>query len=540
MSEAKGRLALLALLTVLTIVVTYPQITHLTTGVHDFGDPLLNAWALAWTPHALVSQPASLFDANIFHPERGTLALSETLIAPALVTAPLHGLGANAILLHNVTLLSGFVLSGFAMFMLVRSLTADWRAALLAAVAFTVTPLRLEHYPRVQLQLTYLMPVALYFVHRVVDGDMRRRAAIFAGLSCGLLFYSNVYFFTFFATLLPLIVVMPLVTHRARLRAIAVRFGIAGLVTLAVVAPAVLPYLHNRRTAGERHIEELRHGSAELRDYRRSNPVNWLHGDWRRIGPAERHLFPGYVVSAAALAAAASPAGRWIPYATALAASVELSLGVNGRAYPWLYTYALPYRALRVPARAAMLAHMLLAVLAGLGAAALLRRLHSPRARNAVMLVLLAGVVLESVNRPVTLRDMPAGVPAVYEWLRAQPDGPILEYPVGSLEGRSGPQDATYMYYSTSHWRRMLNGYSGFSPPSYHAVLHELRDFPDAPALEYLRQRDVRYLLVHENFYLHGGFDADIEQLSHSTSVAIRGVFQDRALGRSYAYEILK
>ena len=540
MPQARERLALLALLTALTIVVTFPQITHLSTGVHDFGDPLLNAWALAWTPHAVVSQPASLFDANIFHPERGTLALSETLIAPAMLTAPLRTLGANAILLHNLTLMSGFVLSGAAMFMLVRSLTADWRAALVAAVAFTVTPLRLEHYPRVQLQLTYLMPVTLYFVHRIVDGDTRKGAAIAAGLSCGLLFYSNVYFFTFFATLLPLIVALPLVANRARLRAIAARFGIAALVTAAAVVPAAVPYLHNRSTVGERHIEELRHGSAELRDYRRSHPINWLHGDWRRVGPAERHLFPGYVVSAAALAAAASPIVRWIPYAAALAASVELSLGINGRAYQWLHAYALPYRAMRVPARAAMLAHMMLAVLAGLGITALLRRLQSPRARNVVMVALLTGVVLESVNRPLVLRDMPSGVPAVYEWLRAQPDGPIVEYPVGSLEGRSGPQDATYMYYSTWHWRRMLNGYSGFSPPSYHAVLYELRDFPDPRSLAYLRQREVRYLLVHERFYLQGGFDRDIEWLSRAANVALRGVFRDAALGRSHVYELLK
>jgi hypothetical protein len=195
---------------------------------------------------------------------------------------------------------------------------------------------------------------------------------------------------------------------------------------------------------------------------------------------------------------------------------------------------------MRVPARAAMLAHMMLAVLAGLGITAVLRRLQSPRARNAVMVALLTGVVLESVNRPLVLRDMPSGVPAVYEWLRAQPDGPIVEYPVGSLEGRSGPQDATYMYYSTWHWRRMLNGYSGFSPPSYHAVLYELRDFPDPRSLAYLRQREVRYLLVHERFYLQGGFDRDIEWLSRAANVALRGVFRDAALGRSHVYELLK
>src|SRR5512138_2106203 len=164
------------LLTGLSVVVTYPQALHLRTAVHDFGDPLLNAWALAWTPHALATHPAALLDANIFYPARGTLALSESLVFPALLVAPLRALGGGPILLHNVTLLSGFILSGMAMFLFVRSLTGDARAGVVAAVAFAGSPIRMEHYPRVQLQLTYLMPLALYCLHRIVGGDMRRRA----------------------------------------------------------------------------------------------------------------------------------------------------------------------------------------------------------------------------------------------------------------------------------------------------------------------------------------------------------------------------
>jgi hypothetical protein len=100
-------------------------------------------------PHAIVTQPLALFDANAFFPERGTLALSETLLLPALLVAPLRALGADPILLHNVTLLSGYVLSGLSMFFLVRSLTGENRGAIFAAVAFAACPLRAEHYPRV-------------------------------------------------------------------------------------------------------------------------------------------------------------------------------------------------------------------------------------------------------------------------------------------------------------------------------------------------------------------------------------------------------
>ena len=176
--------------------------------------------------------------------------------------------------------------------------------------------------------------------------------------------------------------------------------------------------------------------------------------------------------------------------------------------------------------------------LAGLGCAALLRRLPAGWMRLAAVVVLAGGVTVESLNRPIELRDMPASTPAVYEWLRTQPEGPILEYPVDGLEGRSGPQDPTYMYYSTAHWRPLLNGYSGFSPASYHAILHELRDFPSARSLDYLKDRGVRYLLVHEGFYLRGGFEADVDALSHAGNVTIAGVFRDAVIGRSYVYEL--
>ena len=67
-------------------------------GVHDDGDPLMVTWVLAWVAHQLPRAPAHLFDANIFYPERNTLAYSETLLVPGIVAAPLHWLGVAPIL----------------------------------------------------------------------------------------------------------------------------------------------------------------------------------------------------------------------------------------------------------------------------------------------------------------------------------------------------------------------------------------------------------------------------------------------------------
>jgi hypothetical protein len=318
------------------------------------------------------------------------------------------------------------------------------------------------------------------------------------------------------------------------------RLAVSGLLSAALIAAAVPAYLHNQQNVGERQLAELVRGSAELRDYRRPNANNLLYGDSNRVGPGERNLFTGYVLPIAAATVAVSPVRVWLPYAGALVASVDLSLGLNGRSYGWLYGHLLPYRALRVPARFAVLVNMFLAILAGIGCSHLFRRLRSERLRDVVMAGVIGGICLESLNRPLVLRDMPVRTPAVYGWLAQAAEGPIIEYPVGGLEGRAGPQDATYMHYGTTHWRPMLNGYSGFVPPSYLELLARLREFPTEASVDYLRSRHVRYLLVHEGFYLQGGFDQDVQALQQAQGVDLRGIFVDSVLKRTYVYELLR
>ena len=40
-------------------------------------------WTMAWIAHAIVRAPLQLFNGNIFAPERGVLAYSDPMIAPA-------------------------------------------------------------------------------------------------------------------------------------------------------------------------------------------------------------------------------------------------------------------------------------------------------------------------------------------------------------------------------------------------------------------------------------------------------------------------
>ena len=55
---------------------------------------------------------------------------------------------------------------------------------------------------------------------------------------------------------------------------------------------------------------------------------------------------------------------------------------------------------------------------------------------------------------------------------------------------------------STFHWKTLVNGYSGYYPPSYIRRLVHLSTFPSPEALEQIRDDNVRYVVVHEERYL--------------------------------------
>ena len=68
--------ASLALFSLLTAIMTYPQVLHLRDGVHDDGDPLMVTWVLAWVAHQLPRAPASICSTRTSSTPRGTRSRS--------------------------------------------------------------------------------------------------------------------------------------------------------------------------------------------------------------------------------------------------------------------------------------------------------------------------------------------------------------------------------------------------------------------------------------------------------------------------------
>lgn len=485
----------------LTAVMTYPQVRFLGEPVvPDHGDPLLSTWRLAWVAHQLPRDPLHLFHANIFHPERYTLALSDAMIVPSLTVAPLVWLGAHQVVAYNILLLSGFVLSGTGMFVLVRSLTGHMGAALLAGAVFAFLPYRFTHYSHVELQMAQWMPLSLWALHRTAATG-RLRHGILAGAFLALQTLSSLYYGIFFATYLA--VVAPIVLLGAgranavrALRPLAAGLALAALVTI----PVTIPYLHAREIVGERNVEEIHLYSATPRDYVVAPFPNVMFGvpSWRlKWSRPERELFQGIAAPLLLVVALWPPltAAR-IAYALGLALAFDASLGFNGYVYPLLHTFAFPYRGLRVPARMAILVGLSLSILAGLAAA---RIASLPRRRwlSAVALATLTAGILLEYRTTVRLRHVWPSPPPLYDALPRSTRA-ILELPLVEPGTTIEP---TYMYFSTFHWHKLANGYSGFTPRSHQHLLEMMSTFPDAAGMAELRRREVDAIVVHGAFH---------------------------------------
>ena len=95
---------------------------------------------------------------------------------------------------------------------------------------------------------------------------------------------------------------------------------------------------------------------------------------------------------------------------------------------------------------------------------------------------------------------LPARAPKIYfEGVRASGDGVLAELPLGATDF-----DLRAMFYSTAHWRPILNGYSGFYPIHYGPLASALTQIPRHPELSVraLRSAGATHALVHEGAYL--------------------------------------
>ena len=184
--------------------------------------------------------------------------------------------------------------------------------------------------------------------------------------------------------------------------------------------------------------------------------------------------------------------------------------------YTVFYNLVPGFDGLRVPARYATIVALGLAALSAIGVAAIDRRHQGRAAAVAGALILLeATAVPIPINQNSTaytqsgLAPLPASLaigsaaPEVYRFVAQLPASAVLvELPLGEPAF-----DVRYMFYSTLHWRRLVNGYSGGAPPQYGVLTESLKDVVRRPdrAWQAIADSTATHAIVHEGSYAADG-----------------------------------
>jgi hypothetical protein len=159
---------------------------------------------------------------------------------------------------------------------------------------------------------------------------------------------------------------------------------------------------------------------------------------------------------------------------------------------------------LRAAARFGNLFLLAMAGLAAFGLAALYPRL--PARRAALIAVTLVMVVnIESLRAPIHYTRF-KGIPPIYSLLTSEP-GRVVLVEVPFYPPQAAFENTRYVLNSTAHWRKLLNGYSGYLPQSYRRNAAQFWFFPEPHAIEAMRRAGATHVMIHPEGFGAGADD---------------------------------
>jgi hypothetical protein len=450
-------------------------------------------WILAWGAHAVATQPLAIFDANIFYPARGVLASSEHLLGLLPISAPVFLATGNAAATYNVTILLVVLIAAIGTFLLAREWGADDPSAWLAGAVFAFAPLLLQSWLRLHITVVHLLPFVVLLAWRAAASPRRGTLALLA-LATGLQLLAGVY--VTFELGAVLVSVLPVLWWRAR------RHGHSGLPALGALAlaPIAPVYLHLQS------IGVLPSGTNPAIEVFRP----FLHPA-ALAGQLQQSVgWPILALAAAGLLcrAGATPASVRVAIGSMAVVGFAFALGPE---HPGPYAVAawlVPgFGGMRTPMRFLVVPLFAVALAAGLGTAALRRLVaRGVGPRVARLVAVGACVALVAARRPAGGLPLAAGMStdqrSIHAWLAEHGDGrPILVLPAFTyaLEIPSLAATTEAMVGSTLDWQPLVNGYSGYPPPSDALLMTIAQRLPARDAFDDLcRLVAPGWMLVHE------------------------------------------
>jgi hypothetical protein len=497
MKRAMPHLAALASYTLLAILVTWPVLARLRSGVVGAVggvDAYQNAWNMWWVARALSRRQSPFSTDLLFYPNGVDLFWQTLGFSQALMAAPATWiLGPRAAV--NLTVLASFVVGGYATFLLAHRLTGSAPAGLVAGAVYAFSPFHLEKVidGNVEVAAIHWVPCYVFALYLLLERPAWPRAIIAGAL---LLWVSlGSWYYGLFCVLYTGCAVAVWMLGRDRVPA--TRLALWGALPLLIWGLALAPRISTLAAGGDQSLQDMRafqnEHSADLLDFVLPSPVNPWWGP--AVRAAREQIYPGAVIWNVALGWVGLLLGslgaialwrrswRW---SLLLLAALLLAMGPTLRVMGYESGIPLPFalirdlpgiRAGQRPNHMAVIASLMLALLAGYGSLWATRRLSERGAWLAAFGALAAVLLVDGYAGPLTIVERN---PHPFYATLPPPDGALLPLPLYVNVNRSENLTA-----QMAHGWPIPAGYVA-RPPSdpfakYTPGLRELQDGLAAP-----------------------------------------------------------
>ena len=476
-----------------SVAMTFPLVMHFGSALPaGSGDIWQNYWNFWWWKTSLVDLHQSPYPSSyLFHPIGADLFFHTHSPFNMIIGMPVNLLWGEAAA-YNFCILLGLCLSGWGMYLLVRDLTHDNRAAFLSGIVFAYFPQHIEQtLEHLNLASVQFVPLTLWFFFRTVSSSSKRNVAGLGGC-----FALNALCSWHLATMLLILLgftgVWELVRTKQACRGLLLRWVAASIFAAFLVAPAMLPM-----------ISEMTSGA----EYFRKPPVDRGIDAAYMVLPPYTHPLWGIWTASAYEGRAYHAAGftSYLGFVPVVLAILGLwrrrkgtlfwgCVGLGGLvlalgAHPWwngtLYEgISLPFamwpqvpvfEMLRVANRFLILTSVGLAVLVGFGVAWM-------GVRDRKFLLILGLVVFDYLCLPYPVRKV--DISPLYEQLsEAGGDGAVLDIPFHQRN-----RTVHNLAAQTVHRRPIGDGYISTISPTAESAIREEPSLADLVGVPKLRQ----------------------------------------------------
>jgi len=508
------------------------------------GDVTFYTWLSARNARTLVTHPLRLFDAEHCAPTEKALALSAPGITLGLYGIPAVIATGDPIFTYNTVVAAMILIAAFAMYLLVAEWTGSAAAGVIGGLLYAFHSVRLDRITWVAEMDTTWVVFALLVSRRLFE-TWRWSDALLLAIVCCLQMATSFYSLLSSALLGVCFLVWLVASHGVR--PVKPSRLVLVLVTLSAVAALLFgPYL------------DLRSGDVLFdRRYRTPMPLSaYLPG---------KPFFLGYTLLALALSAFVGGRRgldvrrrgdpRWAMLAALVVIALvaaDWSLALQARAL-WpdlplsppnfyaLLAHVLPgLRNIRVVHLIASGVHLAACVLAGIGAAALIRRCGRWQAAAATALIAvsfldvmgprLPGINVSSQLEGIDVQPDPERIAFSERLGRLEEKGAMIELPI---RGAFEPERVLLSFY---HRRRTSGCYSSY-PTEAREALTELVRLPlGSEAIRGVRRHGFTTIVVRTVSPLGAAYDRALTRLASAPRPIVERVLHASGLS---AYEIL-